>query len=255
MRRSLRFFEVPCRSDARPSAEWTLDTFADDVVKLCDALGISKPIVLGQSFGGFVAQRYIARHPAHPAKVILSSTSASLGLARKLAMFELLGGRVARDAAERFWSMPNAATYALYKTVCKPLYSTVPPANKEAGLRASFDPEILFAWAGGEQQSMNLLPGLARAQCPVLVLAGALDPVCPLDDARDIAAALPRHLAQFEQFDACGHGVWRDAPDAAFARLRQFIAEQRPAGSATLQDCPDLGSKGATVRSGWSASG
>lgn len=213
------------RSDARPGAEWTLDTFADDVVKLCNALGISKPIVLGQSFGGFVAQRYIARHPAHPAKVVLSSTSATLGLARKLAMFEMLGGRVARDAAERFWRMPNASTYALYKTVCKPLYSAVPPANKEAGLRASFNPEILFAWAGGEQQSMDLLPGLARAQCPVLVLAGALDPVCPLDDARDIAAALPPHLAQFEQFDACGHGVWRDAPDAAFARLRQFIAE------------------------------
>ena len=72
------------RSDRRPPAEWTLDTFADDVVRLCDALGIVKPIVLGQSFGGFVAQRYLARHPQHPGKVILSSTSPHLGLARKL---------------------------------------------------------------------------------------------------------------------------------------------------------------------------
>src|ERR1700733_14324423 len=37
------------RSDRRPAEEWTLDTFADDVVRLCDALGIVKPIVLGQS--------------------------------------------------------------------------------------------------------------------------------------------------------------------------------------------------------------
>ncbi|MET3131736.1 pimeloyl-ACP methyl ester carboxylesterase [Oxalobacteraceae bacterium GrIS 1.11] len=213
------------RSDARPSEEWTLDTFADDVVRLCDALGISKPIVLGQSFGGFVAQRYIARHPEHPAKVILSSTSATLGLARKLAMFERLGGSAARDAAERFWSMPDEASYAVYKSVCKPLYSTVKPANGDAASRASFDKDILLTWAGGEQQSMNLLPGLARAQCPVLVLAGELDPVCPVDDARAIASALPQHLAQFEQFDGCGHGVWRDAPEAAFARLRQFIAQ------------------------------
>ena len=51
------------RSDRRPPEEWTLDTFADDVVRLCDALGIVKPIVLGQSFGGFVAQRYLERHP------------------------------------------------------------------------------------------------------------------------------------------------------------------------------------------------
>jgi proline iminopeptidase len=81
------------RSDARPRDEWTLDTFADDVVRSCDALGIEKPIVLGQSFGGFVAQRYLAPHPV-----------------------------------------------------------------------------------------------------------------------------------EFSRFDGCGHGVWRDAPDAAFARLRRFVA-------------------------------
>ena len=94
------------RSDRRPAAEWTLDTFADDVVRLCDALGIVKPIVLGQSFGGFVAQRYIARHPAHPAKVVLSSTSPHMALARKLAMFERLGGPEARRVAEAFWTRP-----------------------------------------------------------------------------------------------------------------------------------------------------
>ena len=60
------------RSSRRPPAEWTLDTLADDVVRLCDALGIVKPVVLGQSFGGFVAQRYLARHPQHPARVVLS---------------------------------------------------------------------------------------------------------------------------------------------------------------------------------------
>jgi pimeloyl-ACP methyl ester carboxylesterase len=116
------------RSDPRPMDEVTLDTLADDVVRLCDALGISKPIVLGQSFGGFVAQRYIARHPAHPAKVILSSTSARLGLTRKLAMFEQLGGPEAREAAERFWRAPSAATYAPYQRICKPLFrGRLPP--------------------------------------------------------------------------------------------------------------------------------
>lgn len=211
------------RSDARPRDEWTLDTFADDVVRLCDALGIEKPIVLGQSFGGFVAQRYLARHPHHPAKVILSSTSARLSLARKLAMFERLGGPAARAAAERFWTAPDAASYAPYLKACKPLYSTTPAKSRDAAQRAIFNPEILFTWAGGEQQTFDLLPGLANAQCPVLVLAGELDPVCTLDDALDMAAALPPHLVEFARFDGCGHGVWRDAPDAAFARLRQFI--------------------------------
>lgn len=211
------------RSDPRPSNEWTLDHWADDVVRLCDALGVTKPIVLGQSFGGFVAQRYIARHPAHPGKVILSSTSPHLGLDRKLAMFERLGGIAAREAARAFWTSPDAATWARYSQVCRPHYNTRPSANDDANRRIRFNEEILFASAGGEQQTMNLLPGLALAQCPVLVMAGALDPVCPLDDARDIHAALPASHRQWALFERSGHGAWRDEPDAAFALLREFI--------------------------------
>jgi proline iminopeptidase len=214
------------RSDRRPADEWTLDTFADDVVRLCAALGVTRPIVLGQSFGGFVAQRYIARHPGHAGKVILSSTSPHLGLARKLAMFERLGGAEAREVAERFWTAPSAATWAPYNLVCKPHYNTVRPVNGDASRRIVFNEGILFASAGGEQQTMNLLPGLAGAQCPVLVMAGALDPVCPLADSQDIAAALPAALMQLAVFEHSGHGAWRDEPEAAFALLRRFITAQ-----------------------------
>ncbi len=211
------------RSSPRPAAEWTLDTFADDVVRLSEALGIVEPIVLGQSFGGFVAQRYLARHPDHPAKVILSSTSPALNLTRKLAMFERLGGTVARDAAERFWSAPAADTWHDYSRACRPLYNTKPAPNDDAARRVILNEAILFASAGGEQQTMNLLPGLANTACPVLVMAGEQDPVCPLDDAMDIAAALPPQWMQFASFADSGHGAWRDEPEAAFAALRRFI--------------------------------
>jgi pimeloyl-ACP methyl ester carboxylesterase len=211
------------RSDRRPPAEWTLDTFADDVVRLCDALGLVKPIVLGQSFGGFVAQRYLARHPAHPAKVILSSTSHHMGLERKLAMFERLGGPEARRAAAAFWSDPNAQTWADYNRVCMRLYNTT-PQDAGARQRIVFNTDILFASAGGEQRTMDLRPGLAKVQCPVLVMAGDADPVTPIEDAQEIVAALPREWVQFERFANVGHGPWRDDPERAFAVLRRFIA-------------------------------
>ena len=213
------------RSSRCPPDEWTLDTWADDVVRLCDALGIAQPIVLGQSFGGFVAQRYIARHPGHAAKVILSSTSPHLGQARKLAMFELLGGAAARAAAQAFWLAPDAATWATYNRVCMPLYNTRPAADPQARGRTLFNGPILFASASGEQQTMNLLPGLAAAACPVLVMVGEQDPVCPLADALDIAAALPPRWMQLARFADAGHGSWRDQPEAAFARLREFILQ------------------------------
>jgi pimeloyl-ACP methyl ester carboxylesterase len=211
------------RSDRRPPEEWTLDMFADDVVRLCEALGIVKPIVLGQSFGGFVAQRYLARHPTHPAKVVLSSTSHHLGLERKLVMFEKLGGARARAVAQAFWQAPGPATWAPYKAICSPLYNMQPPDDPQRNSRIIFNEEILFASAAGEQQSMNLLPGLAAVCCPVLVMAGVQDPVTPLQDAQDIAAAIPAPWGRLVTFASAGHGAWRDEPDAAMAALRDFI--------------------------------
>jgi pimeloyl-ACP methyl ester carboxylesterase len=212
------------RSTRRPASEWTLDTWADDIVRLCDALGIVKPIVLGQSFGGFVAQRYIARHPTHARKVILSSTAPALNLHRKLAVFERLGGTRARELAQAFWTHPCAETWAPYNVVCKPLYNTQPPADPQAGERVIAVEDILFTSASGEQQTMDLLPGLAAAQCPVLVMVGEEDPVTPVQDSLDIAAALPPRWVQLERFAGCGHGVWRDDADAGMAVLRRFVS-------------------------------
>jgi proline iminopeptidase len=212
------------RSSRRPAAEWTLDTFADDVVRLCDVLGIVKPIVLGQSFGGFVAQRYLARHPSHPAKVILSSTSHHMGLQRKLEMFARLGGDAARDAARAFWTHPCEDTWTPYQQLCTPLYNTRPPADPLARERTVFNTEILFTSAAGEQRTMNLLPGLSRAQCPVLVMAGEADPVTPLADAREIAAAIPAPWGRLVTFANAGHGAWRDEPEAALRVIREFVA-------------------------------
>ena len=130
-----------------------------------------------------------------------------MNLERKLAMFERLGGREAREVAEQFWRAPGETTWARYNGVCMPLYNQQHPANDDARRRIVFNEAILFASAGGEQRTMDLLPGLAHARCPVLVMAGELVPVCPLQDSLDIAAALPAGHMQLATFAQSGHGA------------------------------------------------
>ena len=62
------------RSDYSTPDRWNLDTWADNIVALCAALEIERPIVLGSSFGGFVVQRYAARHPNHALAHVLMVT-------------------------------------------------------------------------------------------------------------------------------------------------------------------------------------
>ena len=56
------------RSDRDKIGNWNLDQWADDLRGLIEILGIEKPIVLGLSFGGFVAQNYAIRHPDRPVR-------------------------------------------------------------------------------------------------------------------------------------------------------------------------------------------
>jgi proline iminopeptidase len=211
------------RSEKSTPERWTLAQWADDVHALCEALGIEKPVVMGNSFGGMVAMAYAVRHPDHPGKLVLSSTSARHRLDRVLAAFERLGGAEAREAARRYWTAPGAATLPDYARVCFPLYTRT-PRDPDANARTVWRFDVMFHFGGGEDQRFDLLPELGRVRCPTLVLGGEDDPICPIDDQADIAAALPPGLARFERFAGCGHGVFRDDPERAFALLREFLA-------------------------------
>ena len=59
------------RSDSGERSRWNLAQWGGDVRSFCEALSIEKPVVLGHSFGGFVAMSYAIRHPQHIGKLIL----------------------------------------------------------------------------------------------------------------------------------------------------------------------------------------
>nr|AGC71332.1 putative Prolyl aminopeptidase [uncultured bacterium A1Q1_fos_515] len=223
------------RSDRRTPDEWTLDVWADDVVRFCDAIGVERPIVLGNSFGGMVAQRYAHRHPGHASRIVLSSTAARMDLAAIVAMFAKLGGAEAAEVARAFWTDPTPEHQIEYLQTCGPLY-TQTPGNIFDTQRMVRNMAVLEHFVTGEQLTFDELPSLGAVTEPVLVMAGALDPVCPLKASEDIVAHLPPHLVRFECFDDCGHGVFRDDPDRAFAVLREFIAEEAAARAADDAD-------------------
>jgi proline iminopeptidase len=210
------------RSDRRTPDEWNLDTWADDVVRLCDALGIEKPIVLGNSFGGFVAQRYLRRHPDHAAGVVLGSTLPRWNAEASVEAFRRLGGDDAAEVAAAFWDTPNAHNRDRYLEVCGPLY-TQQPGNLFTAIEPVRNTELFAHWNDGENRTFDFADDLAAARCPVLVLAGEHDPVTPISGSEEIAAALPAELVRFERFANSGHGVFRDEPERAMRLLREFV--------------------------------
>ena len=214
------------RSGYSDPSLWTLDQWADDLRSLFDHLVIERPVVLGLSFGGFVAQSLALRHPDHVGGLVLSSTAAKFRLDRCLETFLRLHGAHARAVAEAFWTAPgDAARVRDYMEFCFPLYNPTPRCEN-AAKRSTFNPAMLahFFKADGEGFRFDFRDRLQSIRCPTLVLGGDLDPVTPLADSEDIAAALPPALVQLERFADAGHGVGRDQPERYFALVRQFLA-------------------------------
>ena len=218
------------RSEDGPQELWTLAQGGDDVKAFCDIVGIVDPIVLGVSFGGFVAMSYATRHPEHPAKLILISTEAKgqSYLEQRVALFESLGGpEVGALARRRFLETgghKDQASVEVWQRLALPLY-TRKGHDPDMMARALRRPAVLqwFTRPGGEVTSFDLVPDLHRISCPTLVMGGEDDPMTPIACQVDIAAALRPDLVRFERFADCGHGVVSDQPERAFAVIRDFI--------------------------------
>ncbi len=215
------------RSDLADEGRWNLAAWGRDIKLLCDHLGVEKPVVVGVSFGGFVAMSYAAQFPDHPGALVLASTAARTDLERKLDAFEQSGGPKAREVAEAFWRHPDDATVAAYMEVCMPLYSPPdPPAEPPVRVIMRLESFFHFTGDGREMMTYDYREALGKVACPVLVVSGGLDPITPPGDAAEIMAALPPGLGRLAAFPGCGHGVERTDPEGYERLLREFLAEQ-----------------------------
>ncbi len=214
------------RSEYGDPATWNLAQWGDDVRAFCDALGIEKPIVLGYSFGGMVAQSYATRHPEHPGKMIFYSTSPKVDRAEIYDVFARLGGPEARKVAQARWQTPGPESIEAYRVVCSPLYNRRGAKDPDAALRTIRHDAVAIHFAGPDRETARLdfREGLTSLQSPCLVMAGEDDPITPISRSELIAACIPPHLVRFERFADAGHGVHIDDPEAAMAVLRDFIA-------------------------------
>jgi pimeloyl-ACP methyl ester carboxylesterase len=218
------------KSDRSSPEHWNLQTWADDVAGLCHALGIHRPIVLGFSFGGFVAQALAIRHPECVGRLMLCSTSARIDPALVEAAFRRRGGDAVGSAAAAFLEDPTDPARAdRYRALCLPLYST---SSAQFGLQSlaggRWDQDI-FDWyarpVDGEFHTADFSQRLVDVTAPTVIIAGALDPITPPEAAQSLHNAFAPGIARLEVLDGASHTLYLDAERAFFDLLRSVVQE------------------------------
>jgi proline iminopeptidase len=224
------------RSDHSSAEFWNTRTWADDLRRLCDALGLRKPVVLGSSFGGNVALTYAALFPDHPGGVVLANTTGGhRDQQRVIEAFGRLGGDEAAAVIERIFTEDTEDSQAEFNRVCYPLYSGTPGWAEESRqwmARIIKNRDVALHY-DHEISSFDPWGMLDAVRCPVLVLAGEDDPVCPLSVVEELASRLPAETTRFVRLPGARHTIFRDRPDLAFPAVRNFVSQIRESQPAS----------------------
>jgi pimeloyl-ACP methyl ester carboxylesterase len=218
------------RSQAGDPALWTVPRMAHDVEALIEALELECPVVIGWSFGSFVAQSHMARHGTASAYVLM-------GTIAEPAALELVNDELARFEPEHLREQVSSS-WARESTVetaeeCKQILDDQMPfhlADPESPLVAEliardmtvYQSAVLRHFAsGGEYGMVDQRAALSTFPKPVLVLIGAHDRTTSPASAHELAELLPN--AEEVVLTQTAHMIPYEEPDLFLAALRKFL--------------------------------
>jgi pimeloyl-ACP methyl ester carboxylesterase len=199
-----------------PVALYTLDDMAEDAVGLLDVLGVRAAHVVGASMGGMIAQLIAINHPDR----VLSLTS----------IMSTVGGPAvvqADDEVRNALLTPPGATREErieHSLALRRLINGrgLPFDEDDARRRAtravdrSFHPEGALRQLIAIAAAPDRTAALGQLRMPTLVIHGEDDPLVPVANGRQTAAALPG--ARVMIIPAMGHNlpprVWPEVLDA-----------------------------------------
>jgi pimeloyl-ACP methyl ester carboxylesterase len=197
----------------------SMESMADDLASLLDALGVTQPIVYcGLSMGGYIAWQFIKRHGDRLAKLILCDTRAAADSeeARKnrfaTAQKVLKEGShvVAEGMLPKLFADSTTAEQPEVVEQTRQVIEATAPASVAAALHAM----------AGRIDATSILPGI---KLPTLVLCGEHDALTPATEMHQVAGAMP--AAQYIEIADAGHMAPLEKPAPVNAAIRQFLGE------------------------------
>ena len=223
------------RGHGRSSQTWDgndMDTYADDLAALVEALDLKDAVHIGHSTGGGEVARYIGRHGTQrvAAAVLISAVppgllkTASNPGGMPIELFDGIRAAIVADRAQ-FWNDFGEQFYGYNR----------PGAKASDGVRQSFWLQSEMCGFPGSYfcikafSETDFTEDLKKFDVPTLILHGDDDQVVPIDvTARRTAKMIPN--ATLKVYKGAPHGMCTTIKDQINADLLEFVglgAEQK----------------------------
>jgi non-heme chloroperoxidase len=216
------------RGHGRSSQPWDgndLDTYADDLAALTEALDLKDAVHVGHSTGGGEVTRYIGRHGTkRVAKVVLIGAIPPLMLKTAanpgglpIEVFDGLRANVVADRS-KFWKDLSLPFYG-YNRPGAAVSEGVRDAFWRQGMLAGFPASYFCIKAFSET---DLTEDLKTIDVPTLILHGDDDQIVPIGASAMLSSKLVKH-ATLEVYEDGPHGMCTTRKDEVNADLLAFL--------------------------------
>jgi proline iminopeptidase len=211
---------------------YSVDQFIADATAVLDTMGWDEATIAGHSWGGSLAQHFVAAHPERSTALISIDGVGGLGPDGGWDEFdktfverfpEELKPRIAElDAKYESGEMTDAEAYEGLE-MAWPYYffdpenaPPMPPTTLSNEVYAHIHESLMGLFKEGRPEK-----GLREFAKPALFVHGDSDPV-PLHTARATAEVMPK--ARFVTFERCGHFPWMEHPGVLRAAIEKWLA-------------------------------
>jgi len=216
------------RGHGRSSQPWNgndMDTYADDLAALVQALDLQNAVHVGHSTGGGEVARYIGRHGTkRVAKAVLIGAVPPLML--KTAANP---GGLPRDAFDQIRTAVLADRSQFFQDLTVPFYGANRPGAKVSqGLRDSFWLQGMLAGFKGVYDCIkafsetDFTEDLKKFDVPTLILHGDDDQIVPIGASALLSAKLVKG-ATLKVYPGAPHGLCSTHKDKVNADLLAFL--------------------------------
>jgi proline iminopeptidase len=202
----------------------TFESLASDADALRAALGMDKIVLMGHSYGGFLAMEYALRYQENLSGLILASTLPNVGYPPAIPESASAASLAALDSLFREPFADDDVWKATWNQAL-PLYW--PTIDNYPELSADIDARTTYrsaAWNRGFEMlaTYNVSGRLGEINVPTLILSGRNDFIAVQEAQTDMDAELPNSELVF--FENSGHFPFITEPDLYQQTVSDWVA-------------------------------
>lgn len=215
------------RSTPGPDADFTLQNMVADLDALRDKLGIRQWIVLGHSYGGYLAQLYALTYADHVSYLILTDTSPAPRRLSHKEGAQLLALHMTPEIRQGFAHLLQPSSdedwKKLWHTILPAYFYDFPTELLVATDQTVYRQHALILGAG-LSKDLDLRPRLGEiVSTPTLVAVGRRDGILPVGHSEALFKGIPG--AELVVFDRSGHFPFIEERDRFLGVMRRFLGD------------------------------